>query len=111
MKAFNDPEENSSSGLASSFSLTEKLVVEWRLLKRRSTATGRRYNNHDEHDQTGILTSGLPRFRLPDFRQWHWKFVSRYSGATVPDFHRVPCHLSHVGWKNHPLNFKERGKC
>jgi hypothetical protein len=45
--------------------------------------------------------------RYPDFRasnlalafptvldgQWMWEFVARYSGATVPDFHGVPCHL------------------
>ena len=32
--------------------LTEKLVIA-------ATVTDRRYNNHDEHNQTDILTSGL----------------------------------------------------
>ena len=51
----------------------------------------------DERNQTGILTSGIkPRSRLPDPNsdQWHWEIVARYSGATVPEFHRVPCHLT-----------------
>jgi len=54
-------------------------------------------NSHDEHRQTDILTSGLkPRSRLPELRQvqWHWEFVARYSGATVPDFHGVPGRLA-----------------
>ena len=43
---------NTVQELASSFSLTEKLVPHRR--------------DHDEHGQTGILTSGLqPRSRLP----------------------------------------------
>jgi len=50
--------------------------------------------NHDEHSQTGILTSGLePHSRLPGPAlrdQWPWEFVTRYSGATVPDSHGVP---------------------
>ena len=48
--------------------------------------------NHDEHSQTGILTSGLePRSRLPGLvDQWLWELVTRYSGATVPDSHGVP---------------------
>jgi hypothetical protein len=45
----------------------------------------------DEHNQTDILTSGLTS--LPPSRtwwvQWLWEFVARYSGATVPDSHRV----------------------
>ena len=76
MKAFKESHRKQFGRLASSFSLTEKLIS----LER----------DHDEHGQTGILTSGLPRSRLPDFRQWRWEFVSRYSGATVPDSHRVP---------------------
>ena len=48
--------------------------------------------NHDEHSQTGILTSGSkPRSRLPGLvGQWLWESVTRYSGATVPDLHGVP---------------------
>src|SRR5215831_8913792 len=52
----------------------------------------------DEHNQAGILTSGLmPRSRLPasphagGAEQWQWESVARYSGATVPDSHGVPC--------------------
>ena len=48
--------------------------------------------DHDEHSQTGILTSGFKsRSRLPG--SWGpvaWEFVARYSGATVPDSHGVP---------------------
>ena len=49
------------------------------------------FNDHDERNQTDILTSGLTL--LPPSRpsgQWLWEFVARYSGATVPDFHGVP---------------------
>jgi hypothetical protein len=47
--------------------------------------------DHDEHSQTDILTPGFnlaPAF--PVFNQWPWEFVTRYSGATVPDSHGVP---------------------
>ena len=51
----------------------------------------------DEHSQTVILTPDFePRSRLP-IRSWHQpdsgfgELVFRYSGATVPDFHGVPC--------------------
>ena len=52
-----------------------------------------RFENHDEHCLTDILTPGLqPRSRLPGplFDQWLWESVARYSGATVPDSHGVP---------------------
>jgi len=51
-----------------------------------------RDEGHDEHHQTDILTSGLsPRSRLPGLEdQWLWESVTRYSGATVSDFHGVP---------------------
>jgi hypothetical protein len=45
----------------------------------------------DEHNQTGILTSAsnlTPVF--PDFHPVTLGVCSRYSGATVPDSHRVP---------------------
>jgi hypothetical protein len=32
----------------------------------------------------------IPPSRLPDLHQWLMGICSRYSGATVPDFHRVP---------------------
>jgi len=53
----------------------------------------------DEHKRAGILTPGLkPRSRLPGLHgQWLWEFVTRYSGATVPDSHGVPCHLLATG--------------
>jgi len=47
--------------------------------------------NHDEHNQTGILTSAsnlTPAF--PNFHPVALGICSRYSGATVPDSHRVP---------------------
>ena len=49
----------------------------------------------DEHNQTDILTPGLTS--LPPSRSVTsglWEFVVRYSGATVPDFHGVPCRLA-----------------
>ncbi len=48
--------------------------------------------DHDEHNQTDILTWGLnlaPAFPVLMNDQWLWEFVARYSGATVPDSHRV----------------------
>jgi hypothetical protein len=51
MKAFNKSHPHSRFGLASSFSLTEKLIE--------SDSTRFRASNHDEHNQTGILTSGM----------------------------------------------------
>jgi hypothetical protein len=47
--------------------------------------------SRDEHNQTGILTSAsnlTPAF--PIFRPVALGVCSRYSGATVPDSHRVP---------------------
>jgi len=49
------------------------------------------YPGHDEHTQTGILTSAsnlTPAF--PSLRTVALGICSRYSGATVPDSHRVP---------------------
>ena len=83
MKAFDEYRRKQFSGLASSFSWTEKL------------AGGNSDSfDHDEHSQTGILTSGFESHsRLPDQSdQWLWELVSRYSGATVPDSHGVPWH-------------------
>jgi hypothetical protein len=50
-----------------------------------------RTGDHDEHNQTGILTSAsnlTPAF--PNFHPVALGICSRYSGATVPDSHRVP---------------------
>jgi hypothetical protein len=49
------------------------------------------FSDRDEHNQTGILTSAsnlTPAF--PIFRPVALGICSRYSGATVPDSHRVP---------------------
>jgi len=49
----------------------------------------------DEHNQTGILTSAsnlTPAF--PNVRSVALGVCSRYSGATVPESHRVPRHLT-----------------
>jgi hypothetical protein len=35
-----------------------------------------------------------PRSRLPGTYQWLWESVTRYSGATVPDFHGVPWRMA-----------------
>jgi hypothetical protein len=77
MKAFDEPRRKQSGGLASSFSLRRS---------RTEKIPGR-----DEHNQTGILTSASDR--LPAFlvtRPVALGICSRYSGATVPDSHRVP---------------------
>ena len=57
---------------ASSFSLTEKSVID-------ATVIDRRYNNRDEHSQTDILTSAsnrLPAFPFRTAEQWPWEFVA-----------------------------------
>jgi len=65
MKAFDESRPHKRDGLASSFSLSEKLIVH-------ATVTDRRYNNHDEHSQTGILTSDVtllpPSHPIPRLR-------------------------------------------
>ena len=86
MKASNESCRKSSDRPASSFSLTEKPVID-------ATVTDRRYNNRDERSQTDILTSAsnrLPAFPPPQSGAVALGICSRYSGATVPDFHRVP---------------------
>jgi hypothetical protein len=57
MKAFYESRRKTvSAGLASSFSLSEKLARKFGKL-----------SHHDEHSQIGILTSGFePLFRLPN---------------------------------------------
>ena len=78
MKAFN--------GSCSALAAQAGLIL---LLTEKSVPKNKR--DQDEHRQTVILTSGLslaPAF--PAFDQWLWEFVTRYSGATVPDFHGVP---------------------
>ena len=90
MKAFNERRRKPSAGLVSSFS--------WRrsLAEAPASAGLARITNdrHDEHTPTGILTSDsnlTPAF--PALRPVAlWELVIRYSGATVPDFHGVPCH-------------------
>ncbi len=58
MKASHESCRKPFDRLASSFSLTEKPVID-------ATVTDRRYNNRDEHSQTDILTSASNR--LPAF--------------------------------------------
>ncbi len=80
MKALNEFRRILLGGLASSFPMTEK----WARVKP---------GNPDEYNPTGILTSGIePGSRLPSRQtgQWLRKFVTRNSGATVPDLHGVP---------------------
>lgn len=79
MKAFGDASQKRTEMPASSFSLTEKLVLQEKDL--------------DESNLTGILTSSfLPPSCLPSqiLASGYQKFVACYSGATVPDFHGVP---------------------
>jgi len=96
------------SGLASSFSLTEK-----RFAKIWTCNEQKKLHKPDERGQTGILTSGCclrsvshmrfesrcvrtpfqhgPCPRLPDPAiSGIVGLVTRYSGATVPDFNGVP---------------------
>ena len=54
-------------------------------------------DGRDEHNLTGILTPGsasLPPSRPLSRPVAYGEFVTRHSGATVPDFHGVPCHLA-----------------
>lgn len=75
MKAFKNPVENSPAGWP--HPSLDGEVAAWK--------------RPDEHNRTGILTSGLkPSSRLPGVNQWLWEVVARYSGATVSDFHGVP---------------------
>jgi len=66
------------------------------------------FPGRDEHNQTGILASAsnlapvFPRFRVVTLG-----VRSRYSGATVPDSHRVPRHLTAISGGNIPAGFKE----
>jgi hypothetical protein len=89
-EGIHDPLKNSFRRLASSFSLTEK--------RPRVSGTRRADNQAD------ILTSGfrtfLPPSRLREQSQWPWKIVTRYSGATVLEFHEVPS--AGYGWMAWP---------
>jgi hypothetical protein len=84
MKAFKNPNENSSIGWPHPSLCGE--VVESRLRVERIQAST---VFNDEHNQTGILTSASDRFPPSRFLGGIG-ICSRYSGATVPDFHRVP---------------------
>src|SRR6185436_5609249 len=81
-------------GLASSFSLTEKPAMPARCYW---SCNGFRCHDRDEHSLTGILTPGstsLPPSRPLPRPVAYWEFVTRHSGATVPESHGVPCHLA-----------------
>jgi hypothetical protein len=76
MKAFKNPNENSSIGWPHPSLCGE---------------VGRNFSALTSANQTGILASAsnlTPVF--PDFRPVTLGACSRYSGATVPDSHRVP---------------------
>jgi len=66
----------------------------------------------DEHSRDGVLTFGF-RTALPPSQflknQWLWEFVTRYSGATVLDFHEVPS-VGYDGWTDHPLLSKNKAE-
>jgi len=63
-------------------------------LAEKSAAAQNGAGDHDEHNQADILTSGINLApALPAF-QWLWEFVTRYSGATVPDSHGVPWRMA-----------------
>ena len=110
---------------ASSFSLSEKLAervdVEWltvdgecarahlssskRNLQLSNASTGRAQPNRYPDFGHGLA----PAF--PSAAWAHsglWEFVVRYSGATVPDSHGVPCHLTAVKMDKRSIVFKER---
>ncbi len=95
MKAFNEfhPAQAGQTGLI--LLLTEKLAeaISARTIQHCRVESA----STDEHRQIDILTSGLTS--LPPSHAAHaimirssglWEFVTRYSGATVPDFHGVP---------------------
>jgi hypothetical protein len=85
MKAFSES-HSASAGRAGLILLIDGEVAAY--LEARSLLD---FTNRDEHNPAGILTSSLslsPAF--PAKNQWHWEFVARYSGATVPDSHGVP---------------------
>jgi malate dehydrogenase len=63
--------------------------------------------DRDERIQTGILTSASNLFPPSRFLGGIGS-CSRYSGATVPDFHRVPRHLTAIFAEINSRCFKER---
>ena len=70
----------------------------------------------DEHSQTGILTSDLTSFppshpsRVARPDSGFGELVIRYSGATVPDSHGVPWHLTATMAGNRPP-FSKNDSC
>jgi len=91
MKDPTNPIAHSRNGLASSFSLTEKLapIAEFGYscpLSEPRRAQPSRYPDF------GLYTSlPLPVGAMHAWSgQWLWEFVARNSGATVPDSHGVP---------------------
>jgi len=95
MKASYESRRKTFVRLASSFSLTEKWL--------------RKYSESDECNQTDILTSAsnlIPAF--PIFRPVALGIRSRYSGATVPDLHRIPWHLTAFKANTLFADFKEQ---
>jgi hypothetical protein len=96
MKAFKESAEKTVSAIWPHPSLCRRSGLAWR---------------PDERNRADVLTSGLQTFlppsRLHKKTSGKWEFVTRYSGATVLDFHEVPS--GGYGWmENHPLTFKEQ---
>jgi hypothetical protein len=80
MKAFKNPTENSPVGWPHPSLCGE---------------VGPALRNRDEHNQTGILTlASILTPAFPSLGLVALEVCSRYSGATVPDSHRVPRHLT-----------------
>ena len=108
MKAFREFSRKRFGKLASSFSLTEKLIEQSGRVQARK-ATGkipvplfrRRRAQPNRYPDLGLSTS-LPPSRLvtsglsPQASACVWESVARNSGATVPDSHGVPGHLAAI---------------
>ena len=87
MKVFNESRRTPFDGLASSFSLAEKLnVLASQKYEAKRTSTVK--------PVSWLQVSNLTSAFLIACAKWLWKFVTCYSGATVLDFHEVPSHLT-----------------
>ena len=84
---FNEFRRIPFDGLASSFSLAEKLnVLASQQYEAKRTSTIK--------PVSWLQVSNLTSAFLIACAKWPWKFVACYSGATVLDFHEVPSHLT-----------------
>ena len=127
MKAFSDSARKrfDAAGLILLFDgeVAEAVDGFWLMVDGKGASATSRYQpstfNHqppqpDEHSQTGILTSDLTSFppsgpsRIAGPDSGFGELVIRYSGATVPDSHGVPWHLTATNGGQLPAVFKER---